>query len=482
MFGISGSLIGKLSSQAGFSPASLPLTWWTRGNFSSVPWNGVGSTGTSGSNNWDTSTGNDPTVGTALNGHNPAQFNGTNQSLLSSATYDNIVASSASSFSIVFKATAATADTGSTTWYDMPLLFGAQATRWGVVYSTSGVRFGNFNGSNWDSVNAIANLNAWHLVQGFHDGVNLNIRVDDGLWIQLARGATSLNTAAVQCGTDPDLGVNFFQGFIEEQIVSNTVLSLTDFDNIRSYVFDRYGVGTTTPDLTTLSLSGLWFGDNYNGTTTWTSSASAGTSGNSTDRDFTNSGGSLNAPSTGTPLNGQGTVQYDRSSSQSLATIKVLNDFVPTDNHKWSIGILLNVVDVSTNFGGNGSTYLNETYLGDAGGNFNLSAYSTGPTFTAGNWPVSCDTVFSTGVWVYVQARGSGGGNISARTNSNAWETPTLGSGIGNRASILLTGRGNTAAYINATIAVMWIADASFDDATFDYTVDAINAKYGLSL
>lgn len=246
--------------------------------------------------------------------------------------------------------------------------------------------------------------------------------------------------------------------------------------------FMRASGGAPAADFRSMVLSGLWL-DSYDGAHSWGSIASAGSSGSGGGtRDFTDIAGGLIAPAYGVSLNGHTTVRWNRANSESLRTTGTMaTEFVPTDLHKWSFGILLNVIDVSTNFGGGGSTYLNETYMGEFGGNWNVSAYSSGPNFTVGTWPTSSDIPFSTGSYAYLQGRGLPGGDTQARLGGGSWTSPVSGSGILS-GGVLWAGRGNTAAYVNATVAAMWIADSSLSDGDFDFSLACARAYSGLAL
>jgi len=224
-----------------FDPSLLSLTFWTRGSYSGVPWNTLASLGSSAGKSW-ISSGSDPSAGTALNGLVPADFNGTTDDLGSASNITSLVTNTSGSLAVLFYARTAFADTGSTTWYDMPSLVSQTASsRIGLVFSDAGVRLGSFSGANFDSVAVACSTGAWHLAQAYWDATTLNVRIDSGSWVQITR-VVSLASDTIACGHDPDTNMHHFDGLMMEHIISDQVLSHSDFDNIVSYVNSRYAL------------------------------------------------------------------------------------------------------------------------------------------------------------------------------------------------------------------------------------------------
>lgn len=222
-----------------FDPATLSLTGWWRASFSSSPWAGVASAGSSSGRNLTEAT-NPPNAGSALNGLTPANFDGSNDRL-NGADADVLVSASTGMIAALFRADTAAADAGAALAYNNPALLTPNNGGVYLTYSNSGVRLGGFNGGAvHNSLAVAAAAAAWHLVVATWDATTLYLSVDGGSFSTLAH---TINVSAVPTlvGANYAAGV-FFDGQIAELMTGQFAANATIRDNLRSYVNARYGL------------------------------------------------------------------------------------------------------------------------------------------------------------------------------------------------------------------------------------------------
>lgn len=228
-----------------FNPATLSLSGWWRASYASSPWAGVASAGASGGRDLTEAT-NPPSSGTAVNGFNPADFDGSNDRIDNALDPSDFFGAAAGSCGALIYADAASADGGDTAPYNMPaLITDAGEGRLALAYGDSGARFGFFNSTHgtWESLAVACSTGAWHFVQAKYDSTNLHLRVDGGSWSTeaFAFGPTWGVGTFLRVGGNfsPTL---FFDGKILEVFTSTVALSNASFDNFRSYFLSRYGL------------------------------------------------------------------------------------------------------------------------------------------------------------------------------------------------------------------------------------------------
>lgn len=228
-----------------WNPSVLSLTGWWR-DYSGSPWNGASSAGTSGSNNLS-APGTAPTVGSPVNGHTPAVIVPASSTYLSSGSskMDTFVASSSYSAAVLLYASSASAY-GSDE-YDNPGVFcsgGAGATIWGAAsFSTSGVSSWHYN-AGWPGQTVSCGTGAWHLAQiRYSTASGQEVKIDSGSWNVVSIGdiTYSLTSESMQIGANYSAS-KFFDGNVLEALVTNTYLSDTDFNNIKTYMNNRYSL------------------------------------------------------------------------------------------------------------------------------------------------------------------------------------------------------------------------------------------------
>lgn len=238
------------SSSIVFDPATLSLTGWWRDYPGTSPWSGTASAGTSTSNSISEAT-NPPNAGTALNAHATANFDGTNDVLGDSVgSLDTYVNAGDGSGWVLFNADTATSDSGAGTRYNNPQFFIDSNGVMGCGFSTAGVHVFVTDGSNGITEKVIAcATGGWHLVSWkYHyasPGLTLSIRLDGGAWQTATSGAGSglsgtINPDSIHVGPRYTGGTVFFDGRIAEMATSDTFISDANFDNVKSYINNRY--------------------------------------------------------------------------------------------------------------------------------------------------------------------------------------------------------------------------------------------------
>jgi hypothetical protein len=190
------------SSGAAFDPASLALTgWWE--DYAGTTWVGKASAGTSGGRTLVAS-GLAPDVGTAINGHGTAQFDGSSQALFIDAALSTFVAAGAGT--VVYLARSAVAgdgDPGGATRYTgSAVVCDDPAAGYFHVGSNNGGCYGSiFDGSYKSSIGVGATQNTWVLGAARWNGTTISARRNNGAW-----------HGPIACGTIDDLAADLYIG------------------------------------------------------------------------------------------------------------------------------------------------------------------------------------------------------------------------------------------------------------------------------
>lgn len=233
------TLVGGVPTWAGggggaFDPSTGSPTGWWRTDFSSSPWaddSGHSRTLTGG---------NPPSTGTALNSKIPADFDGSTQRIDSAAQLDVFMPPSGAGLAILFNADTAAADEAN--FYNAPALVSSLAAiRFALTFSTSGVRAGVYNGSDFSAVTpyVACATGGWHWVFVWWDATNIYIQLDGGSPQSHAiGGAITLDTYTLRLGANYNTTA-LFDGRIAECITFATLPATTD---LQSYGSDRYGL------------------------------------------------------------------------------------------------------------------------------------------------------------------------------------------------------------------------------------------------
>lgn len=223
-----------------FDPATLSLTGWWRASFAGAPWTATGSDGGSGTNGSLVTNGADPSVGTAQNGLDPADFDGSDDELKNTNTLDTFFADGAGAGWCLFLADAAAADAGAGSRVDNPgLVFqNGGGVSWGIGFSDAGVTGILYDGGYKERAVACG-TGAYHLARWRWDGATFEVGVDSGAMSSIGAGNMDAGAGALAVGRN--YASAFFNGRILE-IGLAAALSDGDFTNIRSYVNSRYSL------------------------------------------------------------------------------------------------------------------------------------------------------------------------------------------------------------------------------------------------
>lgn len=227
----------KPAGAAVYNPATLPLSLWSRGSYAGAPWAANASAGASLANG-DITAGTAPGTGTAQNGYTPADFNGTTNVLANATADTTLFTTTALSIVVLFYADTVAAPTGNV--YDDAPFYRDLDGYQGATITSSG--FGGFIYDGGYKSQVIAcGTGAYHLGMVTCDGANLTVQVDSSGTLSTACGAMVHGGKTGVFGQGYG-GTHYFDGRIMEIMLAASVLSGTDYTNIKSYVNSRYAL------------------------------------------------------------------------------------------------------------------------------------------------------------------------------------------------------------------------------------------------
>lgn len=237
------SITGRVST-GGYSPAVLDLTGWWEDWVD--PWVGKASAGTSGSGSISAIGG--ATGGTALNGHVPVSFDGVNDKEAGTLTIGDLHNAATGSGWFLFKAPAVTV---SDPWWalDDGLLASRGTGVFGIYMRVNGgqkigLAIYSSGGGTGDVVEETFANNTWQLFQYKYDSGSsyIKCRINSGSWQSAALAG---NVAAGGLAAVADFGANVVEFSLADVAsigTSKTVISDTDFNNIKSYINTKFGL------------------------------------------------------------------------------------------------------------------------------------------------------------------------------------------------------------------------------------------------
>lgn len=227
---------GFIYPGSAFDPATLSLTGWWRASYAGSPWPGIASAGSSSGRNLAEAT-NPPSIGTALNGLTPANFEGTDDIIASSFQLDSFVSSGAWYVGVLARAGALAAAVA--TFIDACLITEPNG-QWGIAVSASGARAFTNDGANKATGFVTFGTSTWTWIEAWYDGTTLSISSNGGTPATVAAG--SLTSPNLRTPTLAGSGASsFFNGQIAEVVLSNATL-LASRANLKSYINTRYGL------------------------------------------------------------------------------------------------------------------------------------------------------------------------------------------------------------------------------------------------
>lgn len=222
-------------------PTLLALSGYWRANYTGLPWAAVATAGISSTTNSLVTNVNDPTTSAAQNGYTGADYNGTSQHTIGTATVSDaatIYAASAKTILCLFKARTAAAPR-TNLWEDPGLIIDANADT-GLNFTTSGVTAFAYDGAYRTAIVSCA-TGAYHLAMMRHDGTNIGVTLDSGAEVTSACAASTVFTGDIQNGQGYT-GLSYFDGIILELATAKYSFSNTDYANFKSYANLRYAL------------------------------------------------------------------------------------------------------------------------------------------------------------------------------------------------------------------------------------------------
>lgn len=233
---------------AAFDPDSLQWNLANLASYSTSPWAGTASAGTSGSYNLAALVGT-PDVGAALNGFDSAAFVSANSDCMGAkdGTPANIhwndVISTTGYYGFALVQIDAALAAPATHIYDNPQLIADNGGNLGVAFSTSGVAAyhtdGSIKATGWQALS----ISTPHFVEWWYDGANIHIAVDgvEGTPSSSTTTVDSIGAITVRVGVDQSGGLAFTDMSLWEIRVAPTDLSANSAD-ILAYINTRYGL------------------------------------------------------------------------------------------------------------------------------------------------------------------------------------------------------------------------------------------------
>lgn len=231
---------GGASAPAVLDPATLALTGWWRAPYAGSPWTGIASDGTSGGRTIQNAT--PPSVGTALNGYDTADFDGSNDALSSADAVSTFVTTTAFSAYFLFKAdSAGGADPGAATRYQGRTLASDSAAAGYLHFghNAGGVYCSIYDGSYKSAIAACTPTN-WTKMAVKFTGGTLSVRANGGSWATASITDIDAVTGLLYLGVG--YGSAYLDGLIAEALFAQSAFDDSTFDGLDAYVLSRYGV------------------------------------------------------------------------------------------------------------------------------------------------------------------------------------------------------------------------------------------------
>lgn len=224
--------------------SALLLYGWWQASYAGSPWGGSASAGSSGSRPLSEAT-NPPTVGTPVGGFNPASFDGVDDLLTAFGQGSDYYSAAAYSGWALVNLVSSHTDSA-TAYLNDAILSAATSAAHGVTVRSSGlVQAFSYDTSSGliDGPTSAFSFGVPQLVQWKYDGTNLKIRVNGGAWTSSARSnlGAAWDTQGMQYGKNPN-SAPYLDGDALDLALTNVAISDADFDRIRAYMNQRYGV------------------------------------------------------------------------------------------------------------------------------------------------------------------------------------------------------------------------------------------------
>lgn len=230
---VQGSLPAILPPKPDY-PFNLQLEGWWRA-YQGAPWVGTPSQGSSGNRylRHDSGGNGDPPIGVGLlNGINVAKFTGNLSTIIDLISDDigQFQSASARSFWMLMQVDPGCV-AGAMPWSDFLDYQDLSIPGALTTLSFDEVR----PAGPYSATATISGTNTWAFVQGRHDGVNLQLRVNGGAWSTTAAPPANLGGGILYLGYG-------FKGLIAECAFAKVWFSDTVLNNVRTYINTRYAL------------------------------------------------------------------------------------------------------------------------------------------------------------------------------------------------------------------------------------------------
>jgi hypothetical protein len=441
-------------------PAILyPTLYWK--DYTSSPWAGSASAGTSGSNASAAITA--PTAGATFGRHTSLHFNGTSTAITSAGTASTfITASGIFTFQCIANfASPVPAANAAGGYLEASMLSDAN----GIVsmqYTASGVR-ASLNANpvfpNTPYVPIAAGVTA--CIQAVYDGTTLKIRVNGGSWASTP-GATPL-TVLLSSGTiisgKAVSGATYITGDFAQYLIFNTALSDATMDGLYLNAQANYG----GPAL----LAPTVYLKDYAAVSPWAGTASIGTSGTRTAAVSSGSAGAAFGIHTSLHLSGTGGFITQNSTllSAIISASAFSMQFIAKMSAAVASGTLANEASLFTDRGG---------------GNVNVTYSTSGVRAGIAGGGTTSYVTLATGVAACIQVVYNGV-TLKIRVNGGTW------SSVASTNVPVLTGNINVcglsaagAAWLTGDLAQVAIFNTTLSDATMDALYSDAHDNYGV--
>lgn len=214
-----------------------PPTGFWEGSYGGSPWT------SKDANARILSNANPPSIGTAVNGFTPTDFDAVNDRLDTSVALSNFISAGSYTIIILFMVDAFTAvDPAATNPFDVPCLFGSTASSPcggpGGTGAAGVFQYGHFTGAAWGSAKVAISTSTWTAGVVRYDGTNIQVGKNGPPTASSALGnATGLASTG---GVVPSFGGAFFDGKIMSILTWNVALSNKQISQITNYLRQRY--------------------------------------------------------------------------------------------------------------------------------------------------------------------------------------------------------------------------------------------------
>jgi hypothetical protein len=226
-----------------WSPASLSLSNWQKANYASAPWAGNASAGASTGRNLITA-GSDPTTGATQGGFTPASFNGTANYLQSAVSGSSLWTVGAGSiFALYLPTSTVAAAAAGSPQLDPCIVSLSGAGQVCFALNSTGLRCAIYDGAFEERQHATGATNGTYFLGKMKwDSSVLRSGVNAAWGADVAAGAIVGGVAFTPFVGAENSATKFFAGRLLEFGTSTTAISDANYDKIRLYCNQRYGV------------------------------------------------------------------------------------------------------------------------------------------------------------------------------------------------------------------------------------------------